>query len=81
MEDYLELNWKGSGYNPHFQHPLRYNKPMEMIKIKQHGCTGMFWLVGWLFTIGFLNLSFWRGVLAIIIWPYYLGVMIATLIR
>jgi len=35
------------------------------------------WLIGWLFTIGFLRLSFWKGVLAIIIWPYYLGVFIA----
>lgn len=34
---------------------------------------GSFWFVGWLFTIGFVNLSFWRGVLAIILWPYFLG--------
>ena len=54
---------------------------MEMIKVKQHGCTGMVWLVGWLFTIGFLHLTFWRGALAIIVWPYYLGVAIATLVR
>jgi hypothetical protein len=27
----------------------------------------------WLYTIGFLHLSFWRGVLALVIWPYYLG--------
>jgi hypothetical protein len=32
------------------------------------------WLAAWLFTIGFLKLSVWQGVLAIIIWPYYLGV-------
>ena len=31
-----------------------------------------FWL--WLFTIGYLHLSFWQGVLAIILWPYDLGV-------
>ena len=35
---------------------------------------GMLWVVGWIFTIGYLKLNFWRGVLAIIIWPYYLGV-------
>jgi hypothetical protein len=31
------------------------------------------WFVGWLFTIGFLRLSFWRGVLAVIVWPYFIG--------
>lgn len=31
------------------------------------------WIIGWIFTIGYLKLSFWRGVLALIIWPYYLG--------
>lgn len=35
---------------------------------------GIIWFIGWLFTIGFLDLTFWRGVLALIIWPYYLGV-------
>ena len=34
---------------------------------------GSFWLVGWLFTIGFVNLPFWRAVLAILLWPYFLG--------
>lgn len=31
------------------------------------------WFAAWLFTIGYLHLSFMQGVLAIIIWPYYLG--------
>ena len=35
---------------------------------------GVVWLIGWLFTIGLLRLPFfWKGVLAIILWPYYLG--------
>lgn len=34
---------------------------------------GIIWLIGWLFTIGYLKLQFWTGVLAVIIWPYYLG--------
>jgi hypothetical protein len=37
-------------------------------------CVGPFWFVAWLFTIAFLKLSFWKAVLAIILWPYYLGV-------
>ncbi len=35
--------------------------------------SGTTWFAGWLFTIGFTGLSFWQAVLAIIIWPYYLG--------
>jgi hypothetical protein len=31
------------------------------------------WIMGWLFTIGFLALPFWRAVFAIVLWPYYLG--------
>lgn len=38
-----------------------------------NGCAGFLWLAGWLFTLGFLSLPFWKGVLAIIVWPYYLG--------
>ena len=34
---------------------------------------GTLWFIGWLFSIGFFRLSFWKGVLAIIIWPYYIG--------
>jgi hypothetical protein len=34
---------------------------------------GPVWGMGWLFTIGFLHLSFWKIVLAIVLWPYYLG--------
>ncbi len=34
---------------------------------------GWLWFAGWLFTIGYVGLHFWKGVLALIIWPYYLG--------
>ena len=43
------------------------------IKIEQHGGLGVLWFIGWLFTIGFLKLGFWKGVLALLIWPYFLG--------
>jgi hypothetical protein len=36
---------------------------------------GTVWFGAWLFTIGYLHLTFWKGVLAIVLWPYYLGVM------
>jgi len=41
--------------------------------ITQQNGLGILWVMGWLFTIGYLRLNFWRGVLALIIWPYYLG--------
>ena len=31
---------------------------------------GPIWCMGWLFTIGFLQLSFWKAVLGLILWPY-----------
>jgi len=47
---------------------------MEKIKVEQHTFAGGFWCAAWLFTIGFLHLGFWKGVLAIVLWAYYLGV-------
>jgi uncharacterized membrane protein len=52
---------------------------MEKIKIEQHSSIGIAWIIGWLFTIGFLHLAFWKGVLAIILWPYYIGFAISLL--
>ena len=36
---------------------------------------GMLWFGGWLFTIGLAHLAFWKAALALIIWPYFLGVL------
>ena len=51
---------------------------MEKIKIEQHSSIGLLWIAGWLFTIGYLQLSFWEGALALVIWPYNLGVLLAA---
>jgi hypothetical protein len=53
---------------------------MEKIQVEQHSFGGIIWVAGWLFTIGFLHLTFWRGVLALLLWPYYLGTTISGLI-
>ena len=29
--------------------------------------------MGWLFTIGFANLVWWKIILGIVVWPFYLG--------
>lgn len=52
--------------------------PPQRIRIEQHSAIGMLWFAAWLFTIGFLHLSFWKGVLALIVWPYYLGLVLST---
>lgn len=54
---------------------------MQNIKIENHVLGGGIWFGGWLFTIGYLHLAFWQGVLAIIIWPYYIGVAVSALPR
>lgn len=46
---------------------------MERIHITQHTSLGALWFMGWLFTIGYLRLDFLRGLLGIIVWPYFLG--------
>ena len=38
---------------------------------------GPIWFIGWLFTIGFAKITFWQGVLGLLIWPYYLGSVLA----
>ena len=43
------------------------------ISITQHSSTGIAWCIGWLFTIGFLKLGFWKGLLGLLVWPYFLG--------
>ncbi len=38
---------------------------------------GSIWFIGWLFTLGFCQLSFGKGLFALLVWPYYLGQMLA----
>ncbi len=35
---------------------------------------GVIWFIGWLFTIGYVNLVWWKIILGIVVWPYFLGV-------
>ncbi len=46
---------------------------MAKIQIEHHSFAGTVWFAGWLFTLGYLHLPFWKGVLAIVLWPYDLG--------
>ena len=55
-----------------------YTPGMEKTKIEQHGFAGALWFAGWLFTLGLLHLTIGKGVLAIVLWPYYLGAALAA---
>jgi hypothetical protein len=37
---------------------------------------GMLWFAGWLFTIGFAKLVWWKVLLGLLVWPYFLGTTI-----
>jgi len=38
-----------------------------------NGAAGMLWFAGWLFTIGFAKLVWWKALLGLVIWPYFLA--------
>lgn len=38
--------------------------------------TGVFWFIGWLFTIAFAKLVWWQALLGLVIWPYFLGLAV-----
>ena len=54
---------------------------MQNVKVEQHVFTGGVWIAAWLFTVGWLQLSFWQAVIAIVIWPYYVGAFVSALPR
>jgi len=51
----------------------------DKIKIENHAFSAFSWFAGWLFTIGFLQLGLGKGILAIIVWPYFIGVFVRGL--
>ena len=44
----------------------------KTIKV-QADIVGPIWFIGWLFTLAYANLGFWQALLAILIWPFFLG--------
>jgi hypothetical protein len=37
------------------------------------GLAAAIWMIGWLFTMGFVHLTVKQSLLGIVIWAYYLG--------
>ena len=52
---------------------------MKDRSIKVQTQCGALWFAGWLFTLGMLKLGFWKGVVAIVVWPYFIGTWVAAL--
>ena len=43
------------------------------VRVDSSGGVVIIGIWAWLFTIGYLHLTFWQGVLAIVLWPVYIG--------
>jgi hypothetical protein len=63
----------------HYHHHHEHGKHHHHHGAQGGVVLGPLWFMGWLFTLGFLHPTFWKGVLAIIIWPYYLGQWVQVL--
>ena len=49
-------------------------KHAQKIRIVQNSTfMGSAWFAAWLFTIGFAKLVWWKALLALMVWPYFLG--------
>jgi len=54
------------------------DEPRVVVKTVRGGDgSGLLWIMGWLFTIGYLHLPLIRALYAIVLWPYYMGVSFA----
>jgi hypothetical protein len=45
----------------------------RFIEVNAGTLVGPIWFIGWLFTIAFAQLIWWQALLALVVWPYYLG--------
>jgi hypothetical protein len=49
----------------------------KVIHSRSGGTTGgILWMAGWMFTIAFAKLIWWKALLAIVIWPWYLALAV-----
>lgn len=54
--------------------PAKSNRPANTVRVDSSGGAAFFvGIWAWLFTIGYLHLTFWQAVLAIVLWPVYIG--------
>ncbi|HTX90287.1 MAG TPA: hypothetical protein VMC09_03635 [Anaerolineales bacterium] len=48
----------------------------KTVKVNNGSAAGAFWTAGWIFTMAFAKLIWWKALLAIIIWPWYLALAV-----
>ncbi len=46
------------------------------VRVDTGGQIGIIWFIGWLFTIAFAKLIWWQALVALIVWPYFLGLAV-----
>ena len=46
------------------------------VHVHSGSTAGAFWTAGWIFTVAFAKLIWWKALLALIIWPWYLGLAV-----
>jgi hypothetical protein len=51
-------------------------KPSVLKLVLESPASGALWFIGWLFTIGYAHLIWWKALLAVVVWPYFLGVLL-----
>ena len=64
------------------EHERRCHRHDRSYRRGWHGgpMMGSLWGIGWLFSIGYLHMPFfWKGVLVLFVWPYYLGLSLTRL--
>ena len=70
------------GYGPGQQRPAKWvmfrgpheeDAMGERPVVQVNSGVGLFWLIGYLFTIGYTRPDVWHILLGIILWPYQLG--------
>jgi hypothetical protein len=59
----------------HRSHPGRRGI-MAGSKVSAGSIPGAIWFAGWLFTLGFAQLVWWKAILGLVVWPYYLAVFL-----
>jgi hypothetical protein len=49
---------------------------MSRVRPAPNGFGGLLWFGGWLFTIAFARLVWWKAILGLVIWPYYIALVL-----
>jgi hypothetical protein len=51
------------------------------VHVNNGSCVGGFWFAGWLFTLASVKLIWWQALLALVVWPYYLGQAVKLIVK